>query len=206
MIGVVANARYRAIESDATADVYARPVVSPEHDPVRAQPAAVADPRTRDRERGGALDPALTFAVKSMNARVADAMWRTRVGAWLLSAFPGLALPLTAVGIFGVMAHSVTQRTAEIGVRMALGARAGNVIALMLRRASALTFVGLALGGAFALALTRLLAAMLYGVRPYDPVALGAAVMLLGSVALLACYLPARRAACIDPVVALRNE
>jgi ABC-type antimicrobial peptide transport system permease subunit len=153
-----------------------------------------------------ALDPTLPLAIKTMDARVADAMWRTRVGAWLLGAFAGLALLLTAIGIFGVMAQSVMQRTAEIGVRMALGAQAGDVVRLMLRRATAVTVAGVGLGVAFALGLTRLLSAMLYGVRPYDPVAFGAAALLLAGVALLACYLPARRAARVDAVVALRSE
>ena len=100
-----------------------------------------------------ALDPNLPLiGVKTMDASIGDAMWRTRVAAWLLSAFAGLAVLLTGIGVFGVMAQIVVQRTAEFGVRMALGARPQDVLALVLRRAILVTGVGLALGlaGAFA--------------------------------------------------------
>jgi putative ABC transport system permease protein len=209
VIGVVANARYRTIESDATADAYAPLAQSYRWSMqlfVRSRlPLQSLVPAITNEVH--ALDPTLPLSeIKTMDARVADAMWRTRVGAWLLGAFAGLALLLTAIGIFGVMAQSVAQRTAEIGVRMALGAQAGDVIRLMLRRATAVTVVGVLLGVAFALALTRLLSAMLYGVRPHDPLTFGMAALLLGGVALLACYLPARRAARVDAVVALRSE
>jgi ABC-type antimicrobial peptide transport system permease subunit len=154
-----------------------------------------------------ALDPALPISeIKSMEERIGDAMWRTRVGAWLLSAFAALALLLTAVGIFGVMAQAVTQRTAEIGIRMALGAQPGDVLRIMMRRAVALTVVGLAAGIGAALWLTRVVASLLYGVQPHDPATLSIVALLLGGVALLACYVPARRATRVDAVVALRAE
>jgi putative ABC transport system permease protein len=209
VIGVVANARYRTIESDATADVYVPLAQSYRRNMimfVRSRlPLESLVPAIAGEVR--ALDPTLPLsAIKTMDARVADAMWRTRVGAWLFGAFAGLALLLTAIGIYGVMAQSVAQRTAEIGVRVALGAQAGDVVRLMLRRASAATVTGVALGVVFALGLTRLLSSMLYGVRPHDPIAFGVAAALLSGVALLACYLPARRAARVDAVVALRSE
>jgi ABC-type antimicrobial peptide transport system permease subunit len=144
--------------------------------------------------------------IKTMEARVDDAMWRTRAGAWLLGAFAFLALLLTAIGIFGVVAQSGAQRTAEIGVRMALGARSSDVVRLMLRRAAVVTGTGVAAGLVAALGLTRLLESMLYGVRAHDPLTFAAVAMLLASVACLACYLPARRAARVDAVVALRSE
>ncbi|HEX5049309.1 MAG TPA: ABC transporter permease [Gammaproteobacteria bacterium] len=209
VVGVVANTRYRTIESDATADVYVPLAQSYRRNMimfVRSRlPLESLVPAIAGEAR--ALDPTLPLsAIKTMDARVADAMWRTRVGAWLLGAFAGLALLLTAIGIFGVMAQSVAHRTAEIGVRMALGAQAGDVVRLMLRRATAVTVAGVGLGVVFALALMRLLSAMLYGVRPHDPIAFGAAAVLLAGVALLACYLPARRAARVEAVVALRSE
>jgi putative ABC transport system permease protein len=144
--------------------------------------------------------------IKTMEARVDDAMWRTRAGAWLLGAFACLALLLTAIGIFGVVAQSVAQRTAEIGVRMALGAQSSDVVRLMLRRAALVTATGVAAGLVAALGLTRLLESMLYGVRAHDPLTFGAVAMLLAGVAFLACYLPARRAARVDAMVALRSE
>ena len=144
--------------------------------------------------------------LKTLEDRVGDAMWRTRVSAWLLSAFAGLALLLTAIGVFGVMSQSVAQRTSEIGVRMALGAQARDVLALVLRRAIAVTSAGLLIGLAAALALTRLLTAFLYDVRPSDPATFITVAVLLSGVALAACYLPARRATRIDAVSALRTE
>jgi putative ABC transport system permease protein len=141
-----------------------------------------------------------------MDARMADAMWRTRVGAWLLSAFAGLALLLTAIGIFGVMSQTVSQRTTEIGVRMALGAQSRDVLSLMLGRAALVTAAGIVLGLASALALTRLIGALLYGVEATDPLTFVSVAVVLGLVALAACYLPARRATRVDAVVALRSE
>jgi putative ABC transport system permease protein len=133
-------------------------------------------------------------------------MWRTRVSAWLLSAFAALALLLTAIGIFGVMAQTVVQRTAEIGIRLALGAERRDVLTLVLGRAALVTAAGLAIGVGCALALTRLIGALLYEVEANDPLTFVSVGVLLGLVALAACYIPARRATHVDAVVALRAE
>jgi putative ABC transport system permease protein len=124
----------------------------------------------------------------------------------LLSVFSALALVLAAIGIVGVVGHSVTQRTHEIGIRMALGAGTMDVLRLMVNSSMAWVLVGLGVGIAGSAALTRLLTGMLYNVRPLDPVVLGVVSSLLAVVALLASYLPARRATKIDPLVALRVE
>ncbi|HLW76607.1 MAG TPA: FtsX-like permease family protein, partial [Bryobacteraceae bacterium] len=124
----------------------------------------------------------------------------------LLSAFAAIALLLAAVGIAGVVGHSVTQRTQEIGVRMALGAKATDVLSLMIGGNMAWVGGGLAIGVAGSLGLTRLLAGLLFNVTPFDPVVIGGVAALLATVALLACYLPARRAAKIDPLAALRCD
>ena len=124
----------------------------------------------------------------------------------LLSLFAGLALLLAAVGIFGVMAHNVTQRTHEIGVRVALGAQRRDVLRLILGEAVRLVVIGVAAGVAGALALTRLIESYLYQVRPGDPAAFVGTAAFLGAVALLACYIPVRRALRVDPMVALRYE
>jgi putative ABC transport system permease protein len=124
----------------------------------------------------------------------------------LLSVFSLVALVLAAVGVAGVVSHSVAQRTHEIGIRMALGAGTLDVLRLMLNTNMAWVLAGLAAGVAGSSALTRLLAGMLYDVRPLDPIVLGAVSFLLAAVALLASYLPARRAAKIDPIAALRCE
>jgi predicted lysophospholipase L1 biosynthesis ABC-type transport system permease subunit len=124
----------------------------------------------------------------------------------LLSVFSVLALVLAAVGIVGVVGHSVAQRTHEIGIRMALGAGTMDVLRLMVNSNMVWVLIGLGAGVAGSAGLTRLLAGMLYDVRPLDPLVLGVVSFLLASVALLASYLPARRAAKIDPIAALRCE
>jgi putative ABC transport system permease protein len=124
----------------------------------------------------------------------------------LLSLFAGLAIALAAIGIYGVLVYSVEQRTREIGIRVALGARRGEVMALVLGRGLRLSLAGAALGVAGALLATRYLKSLLYGVTPHDPVTLAAGCAVLIAVALAAAWLPARRAVAVDPMAALRNE
>jgi len=124
----------------------------------------------------------------------------------LFSAFAGLALVLAAVGIYGVMAQFVAQRTHEIGVRIALGARPRDVLRLVFGEVLRLALLGAALGLAVALGFTRLLRSLLYGISPADPMAFVSVVALLMGVVLFACYVPARRAMRVDPMVALRHE
>jgi putative ABC transport system permease protein len=124
----------------------------------------------------------------------------------LLGIFAALALVLSATGVYGVISYAVAQRTREIGVRAALGASPRDVLRLVLRGGMRLTAIGLAIGAATALAVTRLLGSLVFGMSPHDPLTLGASAVLLTVVALLACYLPARRAARLDPLVALRTE
>ena len=129
-----------------------------------------------------------------------------RSGAATVSLFGGLALVLALVGVYGVMAYAVNRRTREIGIRTALGARPGAVLRMILREGLVMTLGGAALGFPLALGIGHLLNGMLYKVSPTDPVAFTVAPIVLVGAALLACWLPARRAARLDPLVALRNE
>jgi ABC-type antimicrobial peptide transport system permease subunit len=124
----------------------------------------------------------------------------------LLSIFGGLALVLASVGIYGVISFAVSQRTREIGVRMALGARPADVLRMVLNEGLKLVAVGVVLGVAASLVLTRLLEGMVYGVRVRDPLIFAVANVLMVAVSLAACYVPARRATRVDPLVALRYE
>jgi putative ABC transport system permease protein len=144
--------------------------------------------------------------VKTMNEVSAASFAARRFNMLLLAIFAGLALVLAAVGIYGVMSYAVTQRTQEIGIRMALGARATDVLKLIIRNGMALTLLGVVIGVAGALALTRLLTTLLFGVTPTDKPTFIAVSGVLILVALVACYLPARRATKVDPLVALRYE
>jgi ABC-type antimicrobial peptide transport system permease subunit len=124
----------------------------------------------------------------------------------LFAAFAGLAFVLGVVGIYGVISFFVGQRTREIGIRMALGAQRRDVLKMVVKEGLSLTLTGVAIGLIAALGLTRLLGSLLYGVSPTDPLALGSVAVLFALVALAACYIPARRAVRVDPVVALREE
>ena len=135
-----------------------------------------------------------------------QALWAPRMAAWLLAVFAGLSLVLSVIGIYGVMAYAVSQRTRELGIRMALGANRGDVLRLVVMQGLRLTLMGVAFGLAASLAVTRLIASLLYSVSPTDIVTFTAVPLLLAAAALLASYLLARRATRIDPMVALRYE
>jgi len=146
------------------------------------------------------------FEVKTMTEHMGISLFPARVAATLLGGFGLLALTLAGIGIYGVMAYAVTQRTREFGIRIALGAQPGDVLRLVLRRGVVIIFIGVLFGFVAAFAVTRLMASVLYGVSATDPVTFALVALLLAGVALLACYIPARRATKVDPMVALRYE
>jgi putative ABC transport system permease protein len=153
------------------------------------------------------IDPQLPMAaLATMDELLSDSLSRSRFTMFLLGLFAGLALLLTAVGVYGVIAYSVAQRTHEIGIRMALGAQRGNVLGLVLGQGTKLTLLGVGIGVVLALALTHFMASLLYGVASADPLTFLAVSLLLCAVAFIASYLPARNATRVSPIVALRYE
>ena len=144
--------------------------------------------------------------IQTIGQILGNGLWAARMGAALLTLFALIALILASIGIYGVMAYSVAQRTQEVGIRMALGAQPGDVFKLVIGQGMILAGIGMVTGLVGALLLTRVLASLLFGVSPHDPATFGGVTLLLGVVALLACYVPARRATRIDPLVALRYE
>jgi putative ABC transport system permease protein len=153
------------------------------------------------------LDPALVVAgIKTMDTVVAESVAQRRVTMLLLSVFAAAALLLAAVGIYGVIAYGVTQRTQEIGIRMALGAQQGDVLRMVVRQGALLVSIGIAAGAVGAFVVARLMTGLLYQVAPSDPLTFVAVSGVLGFIAIVASYIPGRRATRVDPVIALRAE
>ena len=170
----------------------------------KVEPAAMAAPI---RQQVWAIDKDQpVFDVKTMREVRAISLALYSFSSVMLGIFAGVALLLAAIGIYGVMSYAVTQRTQEIGIRMALGARAMDVLKLVVKNGMVLALIGVAVGLAGSFALTRLLASLLVGVTPTDAVTFSTVSFGLLLIALLACYIPARRATKVDPMVALRYE
>jgi putative ABC transport system permease protein len=159
------------------------------------------------RDRVQTLDRQMPLrGVGTVAERLSAGLWAPRMGAALLSIFGGLALALAMIGVYGVMSYSVTQRAQEIGIRMALGAQRRSVLLMVLRQGMALALVGAALGVTAALFLGQAISTLLFGISGRDPLTLAGVTAALSAVALIACYVPARRATRVDPLVALRYE
>ncbi|HXS00648.1 MAG TPA: ABC transporter permease [Pyrinomonadaceae bacterium] len=209
IVGVAGNIKHKALETDVMPEVYfpykqfpgnfMNLVVHTDSDPVSMIPAIRNQVLSIDKDQPVA-------DIMTMEQRLAKSVASSRFVMLLLSSFSVLALGLAAVGIYGVMAYLVTQRTQEIGVRMALGAQRNDVLKLVVGRGMVLAITGTAIGLGAALALTRLMRSLLFEVTPTDWLTFVIASMVLLNVALLACYLPARRATKVDPLTALRYE
>jgi len=144
--------------------------------------------------------------INTIGELIDQALWAPRMGAALLTVFGGLALFLAVVGVYGVLSYSVNQQTREIGVRMAMGAQSGRILSLVVQQGMRLAIAGLTLGILIALAATRVLSSLLFGVSAHDPLIFVGVSVILAAAAILACYIPARRATRVDPLVALRYE
>jgi putative ABC transport system permease protein len=209
IVGVVGNVKHKALETDAMPEIYfpyqqhpknfMNLVVQTAADPAGMIPAIRSQVSSIDKNQP-------VSDIMTMNQRLSKAVASSRFVMSLLGIFSVVALGLAAVGIYGVMSYLVTQRTQEIGVRMALGAQRRDVLKLVVRKGMALAIIGTAIGLGASLALTRLIRSLLFEVTPTDWLTFVITSMVLLTVALLACYIPARRATKVDPLIALRHE
>jgi putative ABC transport system permease protein len=209
IIGVVGDAKYKQLEAETRPMVYwpyaelvnsgMTIVVRTTNEPLSLAAAAQREIQMIDKDQP-------VSDVKPMQAWLDESTSRTRFGTLLLAIFAGIALILAAVGIYGVMSYSVNQRTQEIGIRMALGAQASDVLKMVVGHGMMLTLIGVGCGLVGAFALTRVMASLLYGITATDPVTFVGVSVLLTAIALIACLIPARRATKVDPMVALRYE
>jgi putative ABC transport system permease protein len=209
VVGVVGDVKLEGVDQDTPLQAYLPLTQAPSRsialvvrtavEPLQVRSALEAAVQAFDRDLP-------VIRVTTMEQLMVTAIARQRLSTLILAVFAGVAILVAAVGLYGVMSHSVTERTREIGVRMALGARGGQVLRLFIMHGLTTALIGTVLGVAGALWLSRALETLLFGVEPTDPITLVAVVVVLLGVATLACYVPARRASRTDPLVALRTE
>jgi predicted permease len=209
IVGVVGDVRHKSLESEPKPEMYVTYLQAPPTFYTLAvrtklEPASMVG-AVRNEVLAIDKDQPVS-AVKTMSEMRSESLAPLRFNTVALSIFAGLGLILAAVGIYGVMAYSVGQRTHEIGIRMALGAQPGAVLRLILRQGMLLVLIGVVVGLALSFGLTRIMASFLYGVTATDPATFVFVAVVLSLVALLANYIPARRATKVDPLIALRNE
>ncbi len=209
IIGVVGNVKHLSLREELTPEMYLPATQMPSSLFALVLRTSTANPTALTasvRAEMARIDPGVPLTrVKVFQDYITRALARPRFNALLLGIFAGVALLLTAIGIYGVMAYSVAQRRHEIGIRMALGAQRGDVLRLIVGGGMKLTALGVAIGLSGAFALTRVLRSLLFGIEPFDALTLCAVAFLLCAIALLACWFPARRAASVNPLIALRE-
>jgi len=209
IVGVTGNVKDSGLDEEESPEVYVPYLqnvwgttmlaVRAQGDPLQLANVVQAEIHTLDKDQP-------VTDVKTMEQIISESVSNQRFGTTLLSWFAAVALVLAAVGIYGVISFSVTQRTHEIGIRMALGATSTDVLRMVVGQGVTLALVGVAFGVGAAFALTRLMASMLFGITATDPLTFVITSAMLFAVALLACYVPARRATRVDPMIALRYE
>jgi len=210
IVGVVGNVKHLALKNEDSPEMYLAQTQIPFSVMSLVVRTSVSDPAALTsavRKELAAMDSSIPLtSIRVFDEYVSRSLARPRFNALLLSIFAGVALVLTAIGIYGVMAYSVAQRTNEIGIRIALGAGQSSIFRLVVGQAMTLVGISIVIGVAGAFGATRLLSTLLFGVSTWDPLTFGAIVLLLAGVAFLAAWLPARRAANVNPIVALRAE
>ena len=210
IVGVVGNVKHLALKNEDSPEMYLPQTQIPFNNPSLVIRTSVSNPSALTnsvRKELAALDSTIPLtSVRVFDEYISRSLARARFNTLLLSIFAGTALILTAIGIYGVMAYSVAQRTGEIGIRIALGAGKGSIFRLVVGQAMTLVGISLVVGLAGAFAATRLLNSLLFGVGASDPVTFISIVLLVSAVAFIAAWLPARRATRVDPIIALRAE
>ncbi len=215
IVGVAGDVQHEGLETEVPIQIYVPYAQAAEYRPGLTRTAAIVVRTDLDTEAAArqirqvvwAIDPDLAVAdVSSMSSLLSESVARPRFVTLLLSLFSALALGLASIGVYGIVAYSVAQRTREMGVRIALGASSSNVLALVLRQGLMPAGIGIVLGIAGALVLSRAMSSLLFGITPYDPSTYVAVTAILGSTAFLAAWIPARRATKVDPLESLRSE
>ena len=210
IVGIVGNVRHESLDEKEQPEYYVPFFQTPDRQMDLVVRSAASNPAALAFAVRGAIKSIdkdqLIWEAKTMDERVAESVAPRRFQMLLLGLFAALALLLASIGIYGVMNFTVTQRTHEIGIRMALGAQARDVLRLVIGQGMRLALIGVSAGLISAVAVTRLMASLLYGVSAVDPAVFVGVSLLLTAVTLLACYIPARRAMKVDPMIALRHE
>ena len=209
IVGVVPDIRTDELDKPPRPEIYRPMAQLPSDDGqliIRAKGGSTI-PLSAVREEINRIDRDVPLVnVQTMDRVIGDTLWRSRLSAWLLGIFAMLAAAITAAGLYSVISYSISQRTQELGLRMALGANPGSILRMVIVEGFRLVAIGLVIGLAAAFALSRFIASQLFGVTATDPLTYTGVGLLLAIVTLIACYVPAYRAAKTDPMISLRYE